>query len=313
MTYIPDFLEGDSLYSERLVINNNFTSISGELAQLESGETFVTADSLVTASGNIVEQIPSLAGYATESWASGQFITPATVNTISGNIVAQIPSLTGYATQSWANGQFYTQSQISTISGNIVSQIPSLTGYATQSWANSEFYTQSQVNTISGNITTQLLLPAGSIMAYGGTSVPSGYLACDGSNVSRTTYSSLFSAIGTTWGAGNGSTTFSVPDLRRRSPVGSGGDSTAQLSNTVGSTGGAETVTLTTTEMPAHTHGGNTGGPSTSVFESGSTWGLSTGTGVGVTGHTHTISSQGGGGAHNNYHPAAIVAFIIKT
>jgi microcystin-dependent protein len=55
--------------------------------------------------------------------------------------------------------------------------------------------------------------PAGSVIAYSGSGTPSGYLLCDGSAVSRSTYSSLFSAIGTTWGSGNGSTTFNLPNL----------------------------------------------------------------------------------------------------
>lgn len=66
------------------------------------------------------------------------------------------------------------------------------------------------------------LIPSGVISAYGGTSAPTGYLACDGSAVSRSTYASLFTAISTGWGAGDGSTTFNVPDLRSRSIVGSG-------------------------------------------------------------------------------------------
>ncbi len=62
--------------------------------------------------------------------------------------------------------------------------------------------------------------PTGSILAYAGTNAPSGYLLCDGSAVSRTTYSVLFTLIGTTYGAGDGSTTFNVPDLRGRAAVG---------------------------------------------------------------------------------------------
>ena len=58
------------------------------------------------------------------------------------------------------------------------------------------------------------LNPAGAIIAFGGTNVPNGYLLCDGSAVSRTTYAALFAAIGTAWGAGDGSTTFHLPDMR---------------------------------------------------------------------------------------------------
>lgn len=57
-------------------------------------------------------------------------------------------------------------------------------------------------------------LPAGTIIPFGGSAAPTGYLSCDGSAVSRTTYAALFAAIGTTWGAGNGSTTFNLPDLQ---------------------------------------------------------------------------------------------------
>ncbi len=64
---------------------------------------------------------------------------------------------------------------------------------------------------------------AGIIVPYaGGTVPPSGYLLCDGSAVSRATYAALFTAISTTWGAGNGTTTFNVPDLRGRSIIGAG-------------------------------------------------------------------------------------------
>ena len=56
----------------------------------------------------------------------------------------------------------------------------------------------------------------GEIKWFSGSSVPSGYLICNGSAVNRTTYSALFEAIGTTWGAGDGSTTFALPNLINR-------------------------------------------------------------------------------------------------
>lgn len=75
-------------------------------------------------------------------------------------------------------------------------------------------------------------LPAGLIFAYAGSSIPTGWLDCDGSAVSRTTYADLFTAIGTTWGAGDGSTTFNIPDLRSATLRGVG-TPTLYTSNTV--------------------------------------------------------------------------------
>jgi microcystin-dependent protein len=81
--------------------------------------------------------------------------------------------------------------------------------------------------------------PTGAILPYGGSSAPTGYLLCDGTAVDRTTYAALFTAIGTAYGAGDGSTTFNLPDLRERFPKGKNADA-------LGATGGSMT----------HTHGG---------------------------------------------------------
>jgi microcystin-dependent protein len=157
-------------------------------------------------------------------------------------------------------------------------------------------------------------LPAGVIIDYAGASVPSGWLICDGSAVSRATYSDLFTAISTTYGVGNGTTTFNVPDMRGRIGVGKdnmGGSAanriTAAVSGitgtTLAATGGEQGHTLTIAEMPAHTH--SAAAPASSVpIGAGGATDKST---------SATTGSTGGGGTHNNVQPAIILNKIIKT
>ena len=108
-------------------------------------------------------------------------------------------------------------------------------------------------------------LPAGSVIPYAGTTSPAGWLLCYGQAVSRTEYGALFTAIGTTYGSGDGSTTFTLPDLRGRVIAGvdnMGGSAASRLTSTTitggadaaGEVGGAQTHTLSSAEMPSHTH-----------------------------------------------------------
>jgi microcystin-dependent protein len=91
-------------------------------------------------------------------------------------------------------------------------------------------------------------IPVGIIYPYAGSTAPSKYLLCDGSAVSRTDYSDLYDVIGTTYGAGDGSTTFNIPDLSGKVIVG------VSSTHTLGSTGGEESHTLLETELPSHVH-----------------------------------------------------------
>lgn len=179
--------------------------------------------------------------------------------------------------------------------------------------------------------------PPGVIQAYGGASAPSGWVLCDGAAVSRTTYAALFAVLGTSYGAGNGSTTFNVPNLQSRMPF---GRETGQSANdTLGETGGARTVTLTAAQsgVPAHTHGAGTysaasGGNHSHTEDepvhsgvnsaNGGDWGVySTTTGNTSTdgAHTHSLtgasasnSTASAASSHENLPPFVTVNFIVK-
>tara|TARA_A100000171_G_scaffold29402_1_gene27558 strand:- start:183 stop:1409 length:1227 start_codon:yes stop_codon:yes gene_type:complete len=162
---------------------------------------------------------------------------------------------------------------------------------------------------------------SGMLMPYAGASAPSGWLLCYGQAISRTTYADLFTAIGTVYGVGDGSSTFNVPDLRGRVVAGQddmGGSSANRLTNqtgglngdTLGDTGGSETHTLTEAQLPAHSHGNV-------VTNVGATSSTNTGDGINrirLTGITQSKSatSTGSGDAHNNVQPTIILNYIIK-
>jgi microcystin-dependent protein len=162
-------------------------------------------------------------------------------------------------------------------------------------------------------------VPPGSVFPYAGLSAPTGYLLCYGQAVSRTTYSALFAVIGTTYGAGNGSTTFNVPDLRGRVIIGldnMGGISANRVLNNnadvIGGSGGEEKHTLTVDEMPSHNHTYT----SERLCADGTT---QYGDTFRVTGDTpsagsdiFTSSSSGNGLSHNNMQPWIALNYIIK-
>lgn len=155
-------------------------------------------------------------------------------------------------------------------------------------------------------------VPTGVVSPYAGSTAPAGYLLCDGSAVSRTTYSALFAVIGTTYGAGDGSTTFAVPDLRSRFVAGRG---TATWSDALAETGGTKDAVVVshTHTTPSHSHDASIGGGDhfhtynvrtdmTAGGSSGSPM-ISNNTGnpnsrnTDIGGHSHTISVTGGSGA----------------
>lgn len=155
-----------------------------------------------------------------------------------------------------------------------------------------------------------IAVPTGTILPFASSVPPSGYLVCDGSEVSRTANADLFGVIGTTWGEGDGSLTFALPDLRGRTPIGAGqGDGLSD--RVVGAADGAETHQLTIDEMPYHEHAWD------NSFYSLVRVSASGGEGIGSGSEDYsnlrsTGSFQGGDQPHNNMQPFLVVNYIIK-
>lgn len=160
----------------------------------------------------------------------------------------------------------------------------------------------------------------GTIFDFAGSSAPSGWLLCYGQAVSRTTYANLFSAIGTTFGTGDGSTTFNLPDCRGRVHAGKddmGGTAASRLTSSgtgnpgingaaLGATGGVDRYAITQAQMAAHTH---TMAYSSATYTSGSGTNVQT---LGTGGSTATSGSTGTGDAHPNAQPTIVFNKIIK-
>jgi microcystin-dependent protein len=156
-------------------------------------------------------------------------------------------------------------------------------------------------------------VPVGALVQYAGATAPAGWALCDGRALSRTGFSALFSALGTTYGAGDGSTTFNIPDLRGRVPVGAdamGGTDAGRLSvnEAVGAAGGEERHTLNNSEIPYYnivTHSGASTYDWT-VLNTGSPY-------VALHAALNIDYGIGGNGAHNNMQPYQVINYIIRT
>jgi microcystin-dependent protein len=171
-------------------------------------------------------------------------------------------------------------------------------------------------------------IPTATIVPWSSASVPSGFLECNGAAVSRSTYSALFAIVGTTYGAGDGSTTFNVPDLADNVPVGksnnkalasTGGANTVAATGNVG--GSTANATLSTPQLASHSHSfpyraspPNAEGAfiiGTSRF--GSDVNQNTNSSGSGGGHSHNMSANFSGDATSVVQPYLTIIYIIKT
>ena len=171
-------------------------------------------------------------------------------------------------------------------------------------------------------------IPTATIVPWSSSSVPTGFLECDGAAVSRSTYSALFAIVGTTYGAGDGASTFGLPDLQDNVAIGKSG------TKALASTGGANTVassgnvggstanaTLTTAQLASHSHPrpqqvtGQQPEAPTAQIQQGRNHGGSSNTGStgSGTGHSHNMSATFSGDATSVLQPYLAVIYIIKT
>lgn len=153
--------------------------------------------------------------------------------------------------------------------------------------------------------------PIGSIKLYAGSTAPSEWLFCDGSAVSRTTYADLFDVIGTTYGSGDGSTTFNLPNLKGNVPVGL--NSSDSSFDTLGETGGEKTHTLIVNEIPSHNHQSPKNGYFVEDGGSGNNMYTQSGGSFATKSSMDSYTQNTGGGqAHNNLQPYIVLNYIIK-
>mgnify|MGYP003630581999 FL=1 len=163
----------------------------------------------------------------------------------------------------------------------------------------------------------------GTILPWSSASIPSGFLECAGTAVSRSTYSTLFGVISTTYGAGDGSTTFNLPNLADNTPVGkspskalasTGGANTTTGSGNVG--GSTANASLSTAQLSSHEHPAGVSASGRYPNNSGSTPGLGTAqTSAAGSGqaHSHNMSANFSGDATTVVQPYLTVLYIIKT
>lgn len=333
----------------------------------------------------IMQQLTTQYNQTALSYAIDSFLPPDTFTNL-------MPVLTNVNNQIWKSqaGQIIAtvleeNPNVGTLRTDLASQTPGADGAKLIGYYDINSSLATTVDAFLNSISTSAIFQSGMMIDFGGYTVPTGWLLCDGSAVSRTTYASLLTALtagqsgvitngantvsslsstalmyvgmalagtgiptgtsvasvvnGTSitmsanatasgtesitfypWGAGDGSTTFNVPDMQRQVSMGSGGSAvsdTQGVGNLLSQFGGEEVHTLLTAEMPSHNHTITSSGSfAVSYAQAGS--GLNNllrnatpTTNIPVT-VTSSAANTGGGGAHNNIQPTTVVTKIIK-
>ena len=182
-------------------------------------------------------------------------------------------------------------------------------------------YEATRYDFTGANLTGIEGIPTATIVEWSSSSVPSGFLECDGSAVSRSTYSALFAIVGTTYGSGDGASTFNLPNLSDKVALGksnnkalasTGGAETVQSTGNVG--GSTGNTTLSTSQIPSHNHpAANASGSSSGDPATPGATPSSTGSTGGGGSHSHNMSANFTGDATSVIQPYLAVTYIIKT
>lgn len=300
-------------------LQSTTTGLGASLVSIEDVGAYTTQ---VTTEAALQELYSHTQGAVGKSWLEGVLVMSGylakTGGTMTGNIAMSTGATVTGLPASAANGQAVRHEQLAalstTISGISTTFMPKAGGTfsgavsmgsqvlnglvspTTTDGAASKGYVDTTLASFGG-------LPVGSTIPFAAAAAPTGWLICNGSTVSRTTYASLFSVIGVSWGVGDGSTTFGLPDLQGRVAVGSGAG-TGLTARTLAGSGGEETHLLTIAEMPSHTHTTSYG---VNIFGGGSLGGASIGQAA-----LQTSNSAGLDTAHNTMQPYKVLTYIIK-
>ena len=293
---------------------------------ISAGQAFSNVGHYISTVGGTANAIALTTGFSLTAYAAGQEFSFKVASANTSTVTVNVDSLGAKAIVS-ADGDALQAGDLP------ANSLPTIQYDGTQ------FRLKARPVSIggSGDILARIT-PVGAIIPWPGTTAPAGWLLCYGQAVSRSTYAELYAAIGTTYGTGDGSTTFNLPDYRGRVPFGKdnmGGSAAGRLTSTygpdgttLGSVGGAQSVTLTSGQIPSHNHSASVSDPGHShqqtVTADGGLTGSTTGggfsayafdgaqsTGASVTGISVTIGNTGGGGAHANVPPAIVQNYII--